>query len=58
MILKPNKDKCGYVHYRLTNSKGKTELWKGHQLVGLTYLNYNRKNKDSLVLDHINRNKT
>ena len=27
-ILKPQHDKEGYVHYRLTNAAGEIELWK------------------------------
>lgn len=29
----------------------------GHQLVGLMFLNYNRKNRDGKVIDHINGHK-
>jgi len=37
------------------------EMWSygnGHQLVGLTFLDYDRKNKENLVIDHLNMIKT
>jgi hypothetical protein len=48
---------CGYVHVRLLKEKQYT-LYKVHQLVGLVFLGYDRKNKDNLVLDHVNGIKT
>lgn len=56
-ILTPQKDKQGYVHVRLLKEKQYT-LYKVHQLVGLVFLGYDRKNKDGLVLDHLNGIKT
>lgn len=48
---------CGYVHVRLLKEKHYT-LFKVHQLVGLVFLGYNRKNVEKLVLDHVNGIKT
>ena len=52
-MLTPQKDKCGYVHVRLVKD-GRYVLYKVHQLVGLVFLGYNRKNIEGLVLDHVN----
>lgn len=56
-MLKPQKDGMGYVHVRLVKGK-KYELYKVHQLVGMVFLGYDRKNKEKLVIDHINGDKT
>lgn len=56
-ILSPQKDAQGYVHVRLLKEKEYT-LYKVHQLVGLVFLGYDRKNDEGLVLDHVNGIKT
>ena len=57
-ILKGATDAMGYLHVRLVpDDGGKPVLWKIHQLVGLMYLGYDRKNTDGLVIDHIDGNK-
>ena len=43
----------GYVHVRLVKER-RYVLYKVHQLVGETFLGYDRKNKENLVIDHLN----
>ena len=48
----------GYMHVRLSRN-GKQRLYKVHVLVGMAFLGYstsqyNRKDINSLVIDHIN----
>ena len=43
----------GYVHVRLVKDRHYV-LYKVHQLVGETFLGYNRKNDENLVIDHLN----
>lgn len=43
-ILKPSKDKCGYLHVRIGLPMQKANLWKVHQLVWLAFHpEYDRK---------------
>lgn len=59
-LLTPQKDKCGYVHVRLVKKVDgvlKYILFKVHQLVAQEFLNYDRKNSQDLVIDHINGDK-
>ena len=52
-ILTPQKDGCGYLHVRLVKDR-RYILYKVHQLVGAAFLGYDRKNKENLVIDHLN----
>lgn len=54
-LLNPQKDGEGYLHVRLAKNK-KHILWKVHQLVALTFLNYDRKDKSTEV-HHLNEDK-
>lgn len=57
-ILKGATDAMGYLHVRLVPDDGsKPVLWKIHQLVGLVYYDYDRKNRGNMVIDHIDGNK-
>lgn len=55
-LLNPQKDGVGYLHVRLAKNKRYT-LWKVHQLVASTFLNYNRKDKETEV-HHLNSIRT
>lgn len=55
-LLNPQKDGIGYLHVRLAKNKN-CSLWKVHQLVALTFLNYDRKDKGTEV-HHLNGIKT
>lgn len=55
-LLNPQKDGVGYLHVRLAKNKRYT-LWKVHQLVASTFLNYNRKDKETEV-HHLNSVRT
>lgn len=55
-LLSPQKDGQGYLHVRLAKNK-RYSLWKVHQLVALTFLNYDRKDKETQV-HHLNSVKT
>jgi hypothetical protein len=59
-VLKGAVDKLGYVHFRLVKD-GKATLIKGHHIVAETFLGYDRKqydrkNNESLVVVHKDRN--
>ena len=61
-ILKPCQDATGYMHVRLCKD-GEITLKKVHVLVAEAFLDYDvsqydRRDSDSLVVDHINRDKT
>lgn len=61
-MLKPNLDARGYYHVRLAK-EGVYELFKIHVLVASVWLNYDRhqydrKDIDSFVVNHINEIKT
>ena len=53
IILTPQKDGCGYLHVRLVKDRHYV-LYKVHQLVGSAFLDYDRKNNENLVIDHLN----
>ena len=53
VILNPQKDGCGYLHVRLVKDRHYI-LYKVHQLVGAAFLDYDRKNNENLVIDHLN----
>lgn len=38
IMLKPNEDAMGYVHYRLYHKDGGAKLFKGHRLVCQTFI--------------------
>ena len=50
IILKPQHDSMGYVHYRLYNEQG-IKLFKGHRLVLETFTD---KIEGKTVINHIN----
>lgn len=53
-ILKPDIDKDGYEIYRISNEENKRKAFKGHRLVGLTFI----ENPDNLpIVNHIDGNK-
>ena len=61
-ILKPCQDAKGYMHVRLCKG-GNITLKKVHVLVAEAFLDYDvsqydRRDSDSLVVDHIDRDKT
>ena len=51
IIMKPRKDKYGYLYVNLYNKVRKT--YKVHQLVAMAFLNHNPCGMD-VVVDHIN----
>ena len=55
-MLSPQKDAVGYLHVRLAKNK-KYTLWKVHQLVAATFLDYDRKDKETQV-HHLNAIRT
>lgn len=53
-ILKPYIDKDGYEIYRISNEENKRKAFKGHRLVGLTFID----NPNNLpIVNHIDGNK-
>jgi len=53
-ILKPDIDKDGYEIYRISNEENKRKAFKGHRLVGLTFID----NPNNLpIVNHIDGNK-
>lgn len=53
-ILKPDIDKDGYEIYRISDEEHKRKAFKGHRLVGLTFI----ENPDNLpIVNHIDGNK-
>ena len=58
-ILKPSKDKCGYLHVRIGLPKQKASLWKVHQLVWLAFHpEYDRKKCGrQFIIHHKDHNK-
>lgn len=60
-ILKPQQDRCGYIHVRLRKD-GEFKLFRVHILVGIAFLGYDpsqydRHNVHSLVIDHLDGDK-
>lgn len=55
-FLKGSISKDGYRQYTL-NNRGKYNVYGGHQLVAMAFLDHEPNGTKSLVVDHINNNK-